>query len=49
MLPAEAKAFEQACGAVGELSEERVDEDAQHDDVDEEEFARLHGHITDPR
>ena len=39
--------FEQPGEAVGELAEQRVDQDRQHDDVDQQELARLHRHVAE--
>ena len=39
--------LEQPGEAVGELAEQRVDQDRQHDDVDQQELARLHRHVAE--
>src|ERR1700712_1234424 len=47
-MPGQCQPLQHARGAVGELSQEGVDQDAEHDDVDLHEFAGLHRHVTEP-
>ena len=48
-MPGQRQPLQRARGAVGELSEQGVDQDAEHDDVDQHEFARLHRHVAEAR
>ena len=46
-MPRQRQPLQRTRSAVGELSQQRVDQDGQHDDIDQHEFARLHCHVAE--